>query len=316
MPVEQQTRLPIFPFHTQPSQLRENLGDLAGRDHDTAVFIINTSVRRFVENRNGHSPNVDQERDRLQGEIVSFRNSVDNYLPQVADAIRERYHFADVNTYGTSMNERLRRRLGTQKLNIVTDVDGTITQNPKDYLLSLPGSAIGEELLTVNGRETFPDVFASTWQEALRKAPSLFKKVGQGVPIREGVREFIQTAKQKEWPITALSANFLPFVEGVFDQIPEIQGSEIIAITSESLLATDKGSVLRYLAIKNNQNAAIFIGDGGTDLPSLDAHDVIAWYYALEGSVFAKELALLRMPHSTYRNFHDIRLELEEIKAS
>lgn len=258
---------------------------------------------------------VATEVERLQSEVDGYREFVATRYPEETrlDIVRK-YQEADASTNGATPEKRAQARLGQfEGVVVVTDMDKTLTETDS-YLPQLLASRHAEEQLKgPRGRDAFGEVFVRTWQEALKVDPVSFTEVGKEAPLRKGVKEFFAKSKESKVPITILSANFMPFVEGVLDQIPHAKGSEVWAVTKDSIVATDKGTVVKHTALENPGKSVIFIGDGASDLPALEAADMIGVYFALEGSVFASELQKKGLTHFTYKSFEDVNSKLEEL---
>lgn len=296
----------------------EPAGDFFGREHGINVKILNNSVSLRLNSASpevaGETP-VEKEANRLTGDIYAYRQAVQEYFPtEIHAAIAQRYTRADLDTVGLGMDERVRARLASapEGLSISSDLDGTITKDPNSYLIShIPGSAIAEPLLEERGRASFATVFAETWQPLLQDAPEHFFEGGKQVAIREGVGDTFKYLNEINADVAIVSANFKPFVDGVLSNIPYTEDLKVIAVTPESIVSTDKGTVVKHLAQEKPDRAHVFIGDGSSDLPAIEASDVIACFFALEDTAFAMQLANRNLPHFTYRTFDDIRLKLE-----
>jgi 2-hydroxy-3-keto-5-methylthiopentenyl-1-phosphate phosphatase len=117
---------------------------------------------------------------------------------------------------------------------------------------------------------------------------------------------------RKGIPITVISTNFTPFVEGVLNRLPKpAEGSHRIhAVDRGNVLSTQKGHVIQTLAVENPNAAICYVGDGASDIPAIDASSVVAGYFALHGSSFERALKERNIPHLPFRTGHDIRAGL------
>lgn len=293
------------------------LGDLEHRDFDTTLFVINRVAALYLKSSlQGEPDHIAQKTHLLEGQIDQFRayEADFTHYPPEAGCIAERYI---QNERGAEdMEARVAARLGNLDPYLVTDLDGTITEDPTQYLDKIPGSRIGEPFLAQKGRDSFAEVHARVWQPLLRDAPTLFEKAGKHAPLRKGVDRFFQYANERELKQTVLSANFEPFVHNVITKIPTAEYVSIYAVTADSITSTDKGTMIRHLAKTDPKRAVIFIGDGSSDIPSLEAQEYVACYFALENSSFAKALKERNLPHFTYRDFDDIRLQLSRFETN
>jgi len=100
---------------------------------------------------------------------------------------------------------------------------------------------------------------------------------------------------------------------GGLDKIPKAENISVFAVTENSIIPTAKGDLLTHLAQADPSKAVIYIGDGASDLPTIQARNLVASYFALDGSEFAKSLEHEDLPYFSYRNFLDIRLKLQKI---
>jgi 2-hydroxy-3-keto-5-methylthiopentenyl-1-phosphate phosphatase len=254
-----------------------------------------------------------------QAQLASFRTFVadeSNYAPDTSITIKQRYEQADRISGGESLDVRIARRLSQfpKGISVKTDVDGTLTKDPSDYLEKLiPGSMVAEPLLARYSRTSFPAVFSSTWFGLLDKSPDVFFSAGTQVPLREGVPEFFEWATPEIASVSVVSANFEPFVEGVMSQIPKAETVNLRAVNQWSVVVTDKGTLLTHLAKRSPDRAQFYIGDGTSDLEAITACEFIACYFALEGSSFAKALDEASLPYYTYRDFYDVKAKLEQL---
>lgn len=293
-----------------------SLGDLAWRRPEESSAIINSALQGYVNNRNGLTPNVDLDSEMFLRQITDFKRTIGLRVQNEASPIQDTYRQADIKAIGKSTQEHLNLRLGKKKLNLVLDSDGTLTTNDRDYLKISPGNGVGDRLLDALGRDKFYDVFASTWRMPLQMYPSLFYTVGkERAKLRPGVTEFIKVANEKVIPLTILSANFEPLVQGILDQIEGSETASLLAVTPDSILSTEKGACLNQLALNNPDNAVIFIGDGSSDIPAIEARENIGWFFAPEGSKFAQELERQKVRHhSTFTDFYNIISQLNLVK--
>ena len=307
------------------------LGDLAFVSADIRASIINTMVVEMLKRRNTlEHLSIANEAARLRNELRSFSAYVgnpNNYPNDAREKVQLALKEADSGISGIDLNTRLSKFSG---IHVVADYDGTVTDltkpfntsgfvdvNLNDYRTAfIPGSAVAEPLLDKDGREKFAEVFASIWQPLLRdpRGYESFRLAGRSVPLREGVSEFFGYAKERDIKVTVASANFEPFVMGGLDKVRQADGVGVFTVTPESIIATAKGDLLFHLAQLHPDKATIFIGDGKSDHEALGAKDMVAWYFALEDSEFADDLEKNGIPYSSYRNFDDIRLPLQQPK--
>lgn len=235
-------------------------------------------------------------------------------------AIIKRYMNADdeAKKVNASMDKRVKLRLAqyNEGIDIASDVDKTITLKA-EFLRLFPGSAIAENHMDhpENGRAVFPLMHVLFWRPALKIVPHIFRKVGKRAELRPGAIEFFQKIKDHRIPTQLVSANFKLYVDEIANQLPEGSIEEIRAVEADDIASTDKSTVVRNRALKYPNRALIYIGDGESDYPAMDkdARRVVACYFALEGSDFAKALELEGLPYYTYKDFNDITFILERL---
>lgn len=302
-------------------------GDFSRLTQEQAVSVINAGVAKTHEALRlpGNAERVRERVDILNRGIVELQAYVADeahYPDGAKKTIMDRFAQADEQTYGLGAFSRVRARIiqFPKKPGIVTDLDGTLTvltdkDGPHSHLTQfIPGSSVAEPLLEQYGREVFPEVFATTWQPVLEQAPSIFRAAAEGVEFRPGVNQFFEDTKMKGIETLVLSANFRPFVEGVVGQIPEADGTPIVAVTANDLRATEKATVLNHFAKQDPDRPIIYIGDGSSDIGAITG--VVAGYVALEGSKFAQELTERQVPFFSYRDFTDINDVLNRLCPS
>ena len=326
--------LPIYPSLKTTKNV--GLGDLTSLPPDMRTQVLNdVASRAFRERTVLDDLRIQAETQRLRSELDEFRIYVqnpNNYPPNASGTIKSLYQEADNKSLESNMETRVAARLTQfEKLHIVMDYDGTITDHkkpleglseftssdPRDHLTTLiPLSTIAEPMLKKNGRDNFPEVFSASWQYFLQdeRGRQVFRLNGSYVPIREGVDRFFGFAKEDlDAKLTIVSANFEPFVMGGLDKIPKAENISVFAVTENSIIPTAKGDLLTHLAQADPSKAVIYIGDGASDLPTIQARNLVASYFALDGSEFAKSLEHEDLPYFSYRNFLDIRLKLQKI---
>lgn len=323
--------------HEAQATIHYSLGDLSHQPVDVRTHIINASLIKTLETRTTLDElRIQKETQRLKAEVDEFETFVQNpsnYPTGSRETIISFNKEADNNTKGQDIETRVAARIAKfNGIHIVLDYDNTITDNtqplnslsgltqtnPLSHLETLiPGSILAEPLLKDQGRGKFAEVFVNTWQVVLKdpKGSHFLRSAGTHTPFRKGVSDFFAYAQNRDAKLTIVSANFEPFVMGGLDQITEAEGTNVLAVTDKSIIPTAKGAVLLHLAQKDPSRGLIYVGDGESDKPAIQAKDLIVCYFALEGSGFAKALEEEELPNFTYRDFNDITLKLQQINA-
>lgn len=321
------TKSPFLPRTTFPEahQSMGNgivAGDFASFDRRTRLAVVNHAVQLHIDAlQESQDLPAQNPGEHLDASLIAFRTYVNNpeHYPQGAlETIRSRYDAADAETVGKSMEDRVAARLAQfpNYGRLVTDMDGTVTEEPEAYLPDIPGSSIAEKLLEEQGREQFSTIFAKTWRPVLKHAPVLFEEAGSRPKIRAGVTEFIQNHHNAGGETTVISANFEPLVANVINRaIPVGVEVEVYAIGHDSTIATEKGALARHIAQQNPNTPLLYAGDGASDLPILDASDVIACFFALKGSVFEAKLKARNLPYIAFEDFTDIERANSQIQT-
>lgn len=304
---------------------QRGLGDLAGRP-DVARHFINRAIRQTLEARRTHAllgtqtdesaPSIQRHPDivrkRLAAGVEDFRAYVEMGYKEELEQVATKYREADRESEGKSYEERLAARMGKFKnVILVTDFDGSVTENPAEYLEHIPGSVHAEPLLAQHpeGRHGFGDVFAQTWQPALEETPEAFHAPDAPVKITPGASDLFKMLKEESIPATVVSANFEPFVRHHMGKIEGTEDVEIHGITHDSIVSSAKDAMLKFIAAKNPDSAVIFIGDGSSDEDAIEARDVVALYGARQGLGFQQKLESQAEPveHFTYNDYHDVK---------
>lgn len=304
-------------------------GDFDRLTHNQVVAVINAQVTKthdasYTRDASGTAVLIPEAQSRLNHHVEvlnGFQSYVDNpanYEPGVKEDIIARYERADEASRGTNMltivRERAKQFPGGPE--VVTDMDGTLTTLTDMHghiLEKLPASFIAEQILTEEGRDAFARVFVTTWEPVLAAGPKIFKAAAEGVEVRDGVDNYFKETKKAGIKTVVLSANFEPFVDGVLDQIPSAEGTEVIAVRPGDLRAIEKAAVLEHIAKKNPRKFLVYIGDGSSDIKAIAAAQMVAVYLALEGSQFSDELTAQNIPHLTYGDFDDVTDALKHI---
>lgn len=295
-------------------------GDLAGKDHQEILDTINYCAALSIADarRNGFQlpENVTTLVNSLKTGQENYRQYVENplnYEPYAAQRIIERYQRVDEQTKGFSPRDRMIARIQSGKgLIFVTDMDGTLTNDPDEYLMHIPGSGrngsgLAEDLLGELGRDEFAKVFAHVWQPILRDAPDIFRAAGRSAEPLPGTQELFTYLHKKGIPTHIDSANFLPVVdEFVKTYLPKINGDiQIWAITQNSILSTDKGNVLQDIALTYPDHTVVHTGDSTSDEASLKAEPYVGGYFARAGLGFERVLQKKGSLYIPYTDHYD-----------
>lgn len=303
-----------------------NLGDLRDRDHMTRLAVINHTIALHYD-AVADTTHIASAVADLQADLTGFRAHVaERYPAEISAGIAQKFITADSLSQGLPETHRVALRLAqfTEGINITSDFDGTISSLDKNYLDLIPGSAVVEPAMK-DDRDRFAWHFATGWQPILERFPSLFEHAGEQIPIRPGVNEALAYFADTNAQFRILSANFEPVVIGGLKSIPNAVGTEVTAVTADSIAATDKGTYLRAFAAEEPERMQVYLGDGGSDKAALDAADQIGVFFALEGGSFEKELQAKKAEFAeqgkdlfyfTYRDFHDIKRTMVQISQA
>ena len=248
---------------------------------------------------------------------------------RILEEVREKYRQADrqfASLDGSrlegmpAMIERVALRLSYfSGCQVGTDVDMTLSTGDNDYLAFILGNPQLENIMKKNSRDAFPWAVARYVREPLLTLQENFWRIGKKMKMRPGVPEFFQLAQKKAMPITIISAQFRPIVEGFLaDKIPEVlKRARINAIDANDISASDKSTVTAQSVLTNPDQAMLLYFDGLTDAGCFQgsAAGLSACAFVLEGSEVVNEVRDSGMPFFTFRDFHDNTRILEEILA-
>lgn len=337
----------------------ENTGDMAGRDHNIVIGMINNTAEIYAEAKRQEYAMYGED-SKLARDVRFFKNqeidfhayvkSENERLKDDADWVMLKYAIADeiatqeIAAEGLEGNAAMVRRAAHRILavqpeeltenenpmvEIVSDFDLTMSkgedtrgeyrkdgkEDARVYLEpNIPSSAPAEKHIE-HSRDDFAIIFAQYWNDFLGEVPHLFEEGGRNgrVPLRDGVREFFTYVKDKNWDINIVSANFGRFAHQALAGIPDVDRAGFLAIWHNDIRSTMKDIILHYMAIRNKHSADVFIGDGSSDKPALNAHATTAVYFALDGYGFSKELAQQNVCQFTYKDFNDIMATMDAI---
>lgn len=312
-----------------PYNIGNETGDLVGKEHAQILTFINYCAQRSIQEigKNGLENFSLDVKDKIgfleagRNNFQEYVNNPENYELQAEEKIRARYQRVDEETQGLSYRDQFIARLNSGKgLIYVTDLDGTVTFDPDEYLMQIPGSEHAELLLKEFGRENFVPVFAQVWQPILKDAPSIFRDAGKYVRPLEGTPELIHYLHKTNATVHIDSANFLPVVESFIDNhVKEMQGDIVLwAITPNSVISTDKGNVLKHIALSNPDYTVIHAGDSNSDEAAISAAPYLGGYLAREGLGFEQKLQenqALYLPFKTHYDTIGILKEAEGRKS-
>lgn len=203
----------------------------------------------------------------------------------------------------------------------VTDRDGSMTEIKKterEYLIPHgPGSVPLEAYLDSNGRDRLPEGFVRHIQPLLRRRPDIFREAGQHAgKLRDGVVELFTWLKERGTPRTILSANWRELVHGGLVGTPLADDPDLttVAIEHNDITSIDKPTKLQLFAADQPNHIIVYVGDGESDMRAGEAYarGVVGWIFALKDSPFDQRLTEQQIPHSTYENYHEIMLQLQD----
>jgi len=265
------------------------------------------------------APNILEDSEHFHALNNKLRADINT--PEAVEALRiraEKHDLADSQTEGLSTHERMAARIAQfKKVIVVSDLDNTLTDHSKldkkgSIDPTLPGSAIADPLMGPN-REGFVEIYAAVWKPLMEQFPEVFTEGGSHAPLRDGIGELTEFLKERHIQLNILSTNFSRYVEGVLARIPNSEQFGVCTVTLDDMRAAQKGDVIKWIAINNPDAAVIYIGDGGSDMPSLEAQDAVACYGALADGSFEKELEGSNVLHFRYRDCHDMKAALEKV---
>ena len=189
-----------------------------------------------------------------------------------------------------------------------------MSEDPENYLFRLiPANELADPIMTEHGRDILPLMHSLYWQPLLQENADHFYAAGQYTPLRKGVNEFMEFDDKNRIPLTILSTGFVPFLRGAMSQLTASEGIDLIGVTDNSVWSSDKGTIVRDFAQSDKNRAVFFLGDGSTDVPALEAKDMIACYFALAGSSFERQLQKEGALYYPYQDFNDIQSTFQRL---
>ncbi len=292
-------------------------GDFAYFDHRTKVAVATHAIELAAQHMSPEE--IRRRRERAEQGIRQLHEHIsDPLISARIERIAKRYALVSQGSASTQIKRRIATSSG---IDIVSDLDGTVTYKPFNYqgsytellMENFPGSPLGESILEEKGRENFPLAHALAWQHGLTMSPDLYRQLGREIPIRDGVKSFFERMHDNGSKIVILSASFFPFAEEVVARATSADDVEIKAVTHNDITSTAKREQLLSLAAERPDRGLIFIGDGSSDLPAIEAHHALTGIFALKGGRFAEELETRHIPHLQYRDFNDIHVQLSQL---
>ncbi len=282
------------------------------------------TLRAFLSgDREAYSPENAQEVDRLKAANAKFKESA--YTPEAMQErfkIRDAYTAAEAKLENPTDIERARARiLALDGAIIVTDYDNTITNEKKIRKIrgvkpGHPGAVVADPVLAEFGHKGFADayteLYSASFQKLAQEFPEDFFENGRTTPLRDGAYELFQALKDSNIPLRIASANLDLAIYGTLSHLPHPDDTEVHSITLDSTNAVHKDAVIVHQALKDKK-APIYMGDGASDIPAMDAADVVPFYIALEGSEFANALKERGLLHFEYQTHYDIKNILTEV---
>lgn len=284
--------------------------------------------------RKAYPSHFASEVDRLKAENEEFAQSV--LTPEARGARAEifaRYDAADIATIGQSNEVRAAARLASSfpssenagGVHMVIDYDNTLTDESQINKVNgvKPGHPAGVNADEVLGQyapqkgfgNAYTELFPVSFQPVAKEFPEVFFENGRTAPVREGAEEFLGYLKEREMPLRIASANVDYAIWGTLSRFEHPDDTAVWSITQSSTKATQKGAVIVTEALANSAGNIVYVGDGGSDSPALEAQDVVAFYVALEGGTFAKDLEAAGALYFTYNSLTDISDKLKEIES-
>lgn len=294
----------------------KDAGDFKQRDHHTRVLIVDHAIH--VRNRTyWGSPNHQKKAALLETNLAAFKLQATSYRPDVRAQLVNIYRQA--TTPDTSQISQILNRISSQPngLTIVSDFDGTYTNHPVRYLYELPGNRFALPKFTEIGRERFALIHEASFVMALTQIPELYKDAADFASFRPGINRFHEYCLQQGIDVTILSANFELFIKEALNR-QNIRNTNVWGIEKDNITAIAKGNALNLMATKAAEQgkALLFIGDSESDLPALEATDVIAGFLALKDAGFAKALHKRGIPYLPFNDFNQATAYVQQVTSA
>jgi len=305
----------LTPNEIQPLSLAQRIEEI---HINMEPQLEKSGIRIFSKSGNPEDlePGVRESAEKQRERLDRLNRRVNSDKAKEALSKRElKLIEADSEMKGKTPQERLQARMSKFPNGVVYvfDMDNTITDHSQqvkemDGLVDphLLGSKVLDPHIGEN-REYFPEAYAAGWQQLVKEHPKTFADGGRMATMREGMPDLLDKLSSKENNrVTVLSSNFRPFVDVVMGKIPGSEKFRVLSLNEKSVVPTSKGDMLKHIALQNPDKALVYVGDGGSDIPTLEASGVVAGYFALEGSSFKQSLDKRGLVNFGYKKGQDI----------
>jgi len=199
------------------------------------------------------------------------------------------------------------------KRKIFFDFDGTISDpsrrgdSPTDSFLA--GSDPIDYYL---GHERSKFKYAAAvWEEEMNRHPEIFRAGGEQTQLREGMMQLLETLLgDPNCEVGILTTNFLPFMEGFLSRIKGGEKIKLFCVRNNDIQSTAKGDLLKKIAIDDPAAVIEYIGDGATDMPTVEAASVVGVYHSVEGLGFDVRLSEKSIAHLPFKDVSQLTQNL------
>jgi hypothetical protein len=317
----------IYSLITEPKQFTE-------KQEDEVQFYIkdNIDFKKNVNQKEKQSYTLIREIGNIRSKnLKGIEASLGSNDIQKAGAVLAPYDSVHViSDYDNTVSKMVKRNIdGYPLTEFLRDDNETYVHR------LVPGGSIAEPVFDKaikenpkNFHKFFSRVYEKIKLPAMIEEPELHIEGGTLTPLREGVPDGFETIiNNGENRISIISASAYLSVKGGIQQTGFADQIAIHALSEKEryntftperdINALEKGAMIKKIIIDDLQKglknvAYVYIGDGGSDIPALEANKQIAFYFALEGSGFAKELEELKKKdpsviYLTYKTWIDIK---------
>ncbi len=167
---------------------------------------------------------------------------------------------------------------------VMIDIDGTTTDPAKqaqmgygrtEYVDPLfPGSGPFDSRVRGDGSLRI-FLHAAGFGKFIEEYTDVFTEAGLYIPLRRGMKEFIEYANEIGARIIFVTANVEPLVKRLISRIPGTESAEIYAIDSQSVISTQKGDIVNLVATQYPDSPIQYIGDGESDNDVLGSRQLV-----------------------------------------
>lgn len=207
---------------------------------------------------------------------------------------------------------------------VMIDIDGTTTDPAKQAEMGygrtkyvdplFPGSGPFDS--RVRGDSSLRIILhAAGFGKFIEEYTDVFTEAGLYIPLRRGMKEFIEYANEIGARIIFVTTSVRPLVKSLISRIPGAESAEIYAIDPESTISTQKGDIVDLAATEHPDSPIQFVGDGESDNDVLGSHQLVVVQVLNQSSLHRKAVEE-GVVHVTFNDGFGMRRNLKRSLVS